>query len=154
MLYLVVLLGPVLRSELLREVALLRPEGLDVLVLVGSLMDRNEVDVLEELDLVLEGCRVLEELDLVLEGCRVLEAEEDLETCWLLALLPLDLPLLLLLDFLAAKIGSINNIRAKTSVTTAILTFFWYFSVAIIRLLSTFYAITAIFETSSIYKRH
>jgi len=83
-------------------------------------MDRNEVDVLEELDLVLEGCRVLEELDLVLEGCRVLEAEEDLET----------------------------------SVTTAILTFFWYFSVAIIRLLSTYNAITAIFETSPTYKRH
>jgi len=83
-----------------------------------------------------------------------LEAEEDLETCWLLALLPLDLPLLLLLDFFSAKAGSINSIRAKTSVTTAILTFFRYFSVAIIRLLSTYNAITAIFETSSIYKRH
>jgi len=135
MLNLVVLPGPVLRSELLR------PEGLAVLVLVGGLMDRNEVDVLEELDLVLEGCRVL-------------EAEEDLETCWLLVLPPLDLLLLLLLDFLSAKAGSINSIRAKTSVTTAILTFFWYFSVAIIRLLSLFYAITAIFETSSTYKRH
>jgi len=139
MLYLVVLPELVLRSELLREVALLRPEDLGVLVLVGGLMDRNEVDVLEELDLVLEGCRVL-------------EAEEDLETCWLLALLPLDL--LLLLDFLAAKIGSINSIRAKIAVPTAILTFFWYFNVAIIRLLSTYNAITAIFETSSIYKRH
>jgi len=134
MLILVVLPGPVLRSELLR------PEGLDVLVLVGGLMDRNEVEVLEELDLVLEGCRVL-------------EAEEGLETCWLLVLPPLDLLLLLLLDFLPAKAGSINSIRAKTSVTTAILTFFWYFSVAIIRLLSIFYAITAIFETSSTYKR-
>ena len=134
MLNLVVLPGPVLRSELLR------PEGLDVLVLVGGLMDRNEVEVLEELDLVLEGCRVL-------------EAEEGLETCWLLVLPPLDLLLLLLLDFLPAKAGSINSIRAKTSVTTAILTFFWYFSVAIIRLLSIFYAITAIFETSSTYKR-
>ena len=138
MLYLVVLLGPVLRSELLREVALLRPEDLDVLVLVGGLMDRNEVDVLEELDLVLEGCRVL-------------EAEEDLETCWLLVLRPPDLLLLLLLDFLPAKAGSINSIRAKTTVTTAILTFFWYFSVAIIRLLSIFYAITAVFESSSTY---
>jgi len=118
MLYLVVLPGPVLRSELLR------PEDLDVLVLVGGLMDRNEVDVLEELDLVLEGCRVL-------------VAEEDIETCWLLALPPLDLPLLLLLDFFSAKAGSINSIRAKISVTTAILTFFWYFNVAIIRLLST-----------------
>ncbi len=141
MLNLVVLPGLVLRSELLREVALLNPEGLAVLILVGGLMDRNEVEVLEELDLVLEGCRVL-------------EAEEDLETCWLLVLPPLDLLLLLLLDFLAAKAGSINSIRAKTSVTTAILTFFWYFSVAIIRLLSIFYAITAMFETSSNYKRH
>jgi len=60
MLNLVVLPEPVLRSELLREVALLRPEGLAVLVLVGGLMDRIEVEVLEELDLVLEGCRVLE----------------------------------------------------------------------------------------------
>jgi hypothetical protein len=139
MLYLVVLLGPVLRSELLREVALLRPEDLDVLVLVGGLTDRDEVVVL--LGLVL-----------VVEGRRTLEAEEDLETCWLLALLPLDL--LLLLDFLAAKIGSINSIRAKISVTTAILTFFWYFNVAIIRLLSTYNAITAIFETPSTHKRH
>ena len=141
MLDLVLLLEPMLRSDVLREAALLRPEDLDVLVLVGGRMDRNEAEVLEELDLVLEGCRVL-------------EAEEDLETCWLLALLPLDLLLLLLLDFLCAKAGSINSNRAKTSVTTAILTFFWYFSVAIIRLLSIFYAITAIFETSSTYKRH
>ncbi len=139
MLYLVVLLGPVLRSELLREVALLRPEDLDGLVLVGGLTDRNE-------GVVLLG------LVLVVEGRRTLEAEEDLETCWLLALLPLDL--LLLLDFLAAKIGSINSIRAKISVTTAILTFFWYFNVAIIRLLSTYNAITAIFETPSTHKRH
>jgi len=141
MLYLVVLPGPVLRSELLREVALLRPEDLDVLVLVGGLMDRNEVVVLLGLVLVVEG------------RC-TLEVEEDLETCWLLALLPLDLPLLLLLDFFSAKTGSINNIRAKITVPTAILTFFWYFSVAIIRLLSIFYAITAVFETSSNYKRH
>jgi len=138
MLNLVVLPGPVLRSELLRKVELLNPEGLAVLILAGDLMDRNEVEVLEELDLVLEGCRAL-------------EAEEDLETCWLLALLGLDLRLLLLLDFLSAKAGSKNSIRAKTSVRTAILTFFWYFSVAIIRLLSIFYAITVLFETSSTY---
>lgn len=135
MLNLVVLPGAVLRSELLR------PEGLDVLVLVGGLMDRTEA-------VVLVG------VFLVLEGCRALEAEEGLETCWLLALLPLDLPLLLLLDFFSAKTGSINSIRAKITVPTAILTFFWYFSVAIIRLLSIFYAITAVFETSSTYKRH
>ncbi len=141
MLYLVVLPELVLRSELLREVALLRPEDLDVLVLVGGLTDRNEVVVLLGLVLVVEG------------RC-TLEAEEGLETCWLLALPPLDLLLLLLLDFLSAKAGSKNSIRAKTSVTTAILTFFWYFSVAIILLLLIFYAITAIFETSSTYKRH
>ncbi len=140
MLNLVVLPGLVLRSELLREAALLRPEGLAVLVRAGVLIDRIEEEVLAELDLVL-----------VLEDCRVLEAEEDLETCRLLALPPLDLLLLLLLDFLPAKAGSKNSVRAKTSVTTAILTFFWYFSVAIIRLLSIFYAITAIFETSSTY---
>ena len=120
MLYLVVLPELVPRSEMLREAALLRPENLDVLVLVGGLMERNEVVGL--LGLVL-----------VIEGCRVLEAEEGLETCRLLVLPPLDL--LLLLDFLAAKIGSINSIRAKNSVTKAILTFSWYFSVDIIRLL-------------------
>ena len=102
MLYLVVLLEPLLRSELLREVALLRPEDLDVLVLVGGLMDRNEVVVF--LGLVL-----------VLEGRGTLEAEEGLETCWLLVLPTLDLLLLPLLDFFAAKAGSINSIRPKTA---------------------------------------
>jgi hypothetical protein len=129
----------VLRSELLREAELLNPEDLDVLVRVGGLLDRDEVVVLEELDLVLEGCRAL-------------EAEEDFEACWLLALLGLDL--LLLPDFFSAKTGSMISIRAKITVPTAILTFFLYFSVAITRLLSIFYAITAIFETSSTYKRH
>ena len=125
--YLVVLPEPrppagelVPRGDVLRRVTRLRPEDLDVLVLVGGLMDRDEVVGL--LGLVL-----------VIEGCRALEAEEGLETCRLWVLPPLDL--LLLLDFLAAKIGSINSIRAKKSVTKAILTFFWYFSVAIIRLL-------------------
>lgn len=135
MLNLVVMLEPVLRSELLS------PEDLGVLVIVGGLTDRDEV-------VVLVG------LVLVVEDCRALEAEEGLETCWLLVLPPLDLLLLLLLDFLWAKTGSINSIRAKITVPTAILTFFWYFSVAIIRLLSIFYAITAVFETSSTYKRH
>ncbi len=122
MLNLVVLLELVPRGDVLRRVTLLRPENLDVLVLVGGLMERDEVVGLEELVLMLEGCRVLEE-------------EEGLETCRLLVLPPLDL--LLLLDFFAAKIGSINSIRAKNSVTKAILTFSWYFSVAIIRLLLT-----------------
>ena len=127
-----------LRSELLREAALLRPEDLDVLVLVGGLMDRDEVVVLEELDLVLEGCRAL-------------EAEEDLETCWLLVLLGLDLLLLLLSDFFSAKTGSMISIRARITVPTAILTFFRYFSVAMICLLSTCNVITAIYETSSLF---
>ncbi len=118
--YLVVLLELVPRGDVLRRVALLRLEDLDVLVLVGGLIDRDEV-------VGLVG------LVLVVEGCRALEAEEGLETCRLLVLPPLDL--LLLLDFFAAKTGSINSIRAKNSVTTAILTFFWYFSVAIILLL-------------------
>jgi len=129
----------VLRSELLREVELLNPEDLDVLIRVGGLLDRDEVVVLEELDLVLEGCRAL-------------EAEEDLEAFWLLVLLWLDL--LLLSDFFSAKVGSMISIRARITVPTAILRFFWYFSVAMIRLLSIFYAITSIFETSSTYKRH
>ena len=120
MLNLVVLPELVPRGDVLRRVALLRPEDLDVLVLVGGLIDRDEVVGL--LGLVL-----------VVEDCRVLEAEEGLETCRLLVLPPLDL--LLLLDFFAAKMGSINSIRAKNSVTKAILTFSWYFSVAIIRLL-------------------
>lgn len=130
MLYLVVLPEPrppagelVLRSDVLRGVALIRLEDLEVLVLVGGLMERNEVVGLEELVLVLEGCRALEA-----ESRRA-----GVETCRLLVLPPLDL--LLLLDFFAAKIGSINSIRAKKSVTKAILTFFWYFSVAIIHLL-------------------
>ena len=125
-----------LRNELLREAALLRPEDLGVLVRVGGLMDRDEVVVLEELVLVLEGCRAL-------------EAEEDLETCRLLVLLPLDL--LLLSDFFSAKTGSMISIRARITVPTAILTFFWYFSVAMIRLLSTCNVVTAIYETSSLF---
>jgi len=123
MLYLVVLPELVLRSDVLRGVALIRLEDLDVLVLVGGLMERDEVVVLVGLVLVVEGCRALEA-----ESRRA-----GVETCRLLVLPPLDL--LLLLDFLAAKIGSINSIRAKNSVTKAILTFSWYFSVAIIRLL-------------------
>ncbi len=108
------------RGDVLRRVALLRPEDLDVLVLVGGLIDRD-------------GVVGLLGLVLAIEGCRALDAEEGLETCRLLVLPPLDL--LLLLDFFAAKMGPTNSIRAKKSVTKAILTFSWYFSVAIIRLL-------------------
>jgi hypothetical protein len=111
------------RGDVLRRVALLRLEDLDVLVLVGGLMERDEVVGLLGLVLAVEGCRALEA-----ESRRA-----GVETCRLLVLPPLDL--LLLLDFLSAKIGSINSIRAKNSVTKAILTFSWYFSVAIIRLL-------------------
>ena len=103
------------------EILLLLVEDLGVVVLVGArLTERDEVVVLEELDL----------LD---EGCRLLEAEEDLETCWLLELRGLDL--LLLLDAFLAKTGSMVSIRAKNSVPTTILTFLGYFSVAIILLL-------------------
>ncbi len=88
-------------------------------------MDRDDVIVLGEIVLVLEGCRVLE----------VEVRRAGVETCRLLALLELDLLLLLLSDFLLAKAGSINIIRAKTSVAKAILAVFWFFSVAIILLL-------------------
>jgi len=110
-----------LRGELLREEILLRlVEDLEVIVLVGALLtDRDEVVVLEGLDLLGEDRRLLE--------------EEDLEVCRLLELLGLDL--LLLLDAFSAKTGSMVNIRAKKSVPTTILTFLGYFSVAIILLL-------------------
>ena len=119
---LVVLLEPVLRGELLREeILLLLVEALGVVVLVGVLLtDRDEVVALEELDLLVEGCRLLED-------------EEDLEVCWLLELLGLDL--LLLLDAFSAKTGSMVSIRAKNNVPTTILTFLGFFSVAIILLL-------------------
>lgn len=120
------LLIPLLGVRMLGLVLLLI-EGLGVLVLVGVLMDRDEVIVLEELDLALEGCRVL-------------VAEEGLETCRLWELLPLDL--LLLLDLSAPNAGPIISIRAKTAVIKAFLTFFWDFSVAIILLLSTNNVIT------------
>ncbi len=116
----VVLLEPALGRELLREEILLRTEDLGVLVLVGVLTDRDEVLAREELDLLGEGCRLLEE-------------EDDLETCWLLELLVLDL--LLLRDFFSAKTGSTVSIKAKNNVPTTILTFLWYFIVAIILLL-------------------
>ena len=112
---LVILLEPVLRVELLRL------EDLGVIVLVGALLtERDEVVVLEELDLL--GA-----------GCLLLDAEEDLEACWLLELLLLDL--LLLLDDFSAKTGSMVSIKAKINVPTTILTFLWYFIVAIILLL-------------------
>jgi hypothetical protein len=111
-----------LRGELLREEILLRlVEDLGVVVLVGVLlMDRDEVIVLEELDLLDEGCWFLED-------------EEGLETCLLLELLGLDL--LLLLDAFLAKTGSMVSIRAKNNVPTTILMFLGFFSVAIILLL-------------------
>jgi hypothetical protein len=122
-----VLRGELLRIELLREEILLRLEDLGVTVLVGALLtDRDEVVILEELDL----------LD---EGCLLLEAEDDLEACCLLELLLLDplllLDLLLLLDDFSAKTGSMVSIKAKINVPTTILTFLRYFIVAIILLL-------------------
>ena len=118
---LVVLLDPVLLVGLLSEEMLLRLEDLGVTVLVGVLLiDR-------------EGVEILEELALADEDCRLLEVEEDLEVCWLLELLPLDL--LLLLDDFSAKTGSMVSIKAKNNVPTTILTFFRDFIVAIILLL-------------------
>jgi hypothetical protein len=111
MLYLVLLLELVLRSDELRRAALLlellRTEGLDVLVLVEGLLEREEVVTLAVV--------------LVLEDCRALGADEDFGGSCFLELLPLDL--LLLLDFLSAKPGSTKSSMAKTSVTKAILTF-------------------------------
>ena len=111
-----------LRRELLREeILLLLVEALGVVVLVGVLLtDRDEIVALEELDLLVEGCRLLED-------------EEDLEVGRLLELLGLDF--LLLLDAFSAKTGSMVSIRAKNNVPTAILTFLRFFSVAIILLL-------------------
>lgn len=111
-----------LRGELLRKEILLRllVEALGVVALAGVLTDRDEVVILDELDLLVEGCRLLED-------------EEDREVCRLLELLGLDL--LLLLDALLAKTGSIVSIKAKNNVPTTILTFLGVFSVAIILLL-------------------
>jgi len=87
---------------------------------------------------------------LVIEGSFPLGAKEGLETCplggvlWLTPALAagagLDGVLLSVRrpdgsDFLAAKAGSKDSIRAKNSVAKAILTFFLYFSVVIILLL-------------------
>ena len=127
MLNLVVLLELVLRGDELRGAALLLEllwtEGLDVLTLTlaEGLLERDEVVTLA---VVL----------VVLEDCRALGAGEDFGDSCFLELLSLDL--LLLLDFFSAKIGSTKSIRAKISITKAILAFLMYFSVNIIRLLS------------------
>ena len=98
---------------------LLRLEDLGVIVLVGVLLiDLDGVEILEEL--------ALDDDDLLLE------ADDDLEDCWLLELLPLEL---LLLEDFSAKTGSIVSIKAKNNVPTTILTFFRDFIVAIILLL-------------------
>ncbi len=128
MLDMVLLLGPRLAGTL----EILRAEGLDVLILLGDLTERDEAIVRAEFDLVLAGCRDL-------------EAEEGLEACRLWELLALDL--LLLLDLSAPNAGPIISIRAKKTAARAFLTFFWYFPVAIICLLSAHNVITAIFET-------
>ena len=72
---------------------------------------------------------VLEEIDLVGAVCLLLVAADDLEVCWVLELL------LLLLEDFSAKTGSMVSIKAKINVPTTILTFLWYFIVAIILLL-------------------
>jgi hypothetical protein len=110
MLYLLVVLPELLLlGDILREEMLLRLDDLGVIVLVGVLLiDR-------------EGVEILEDLDLVAEDCLLREADEDLEACWLLELLSPDL--LLLLDDLSAKTGSMVSIKAKNNVPTTILTF-------------------------------
>ena len=118
----ILLLELVLRSELLRGAALLRPEELDVLVLVGGLMERDEVILLVRVVLVVAGRWALEE-------------EEDLETCRLFWLPAPDL--LLFLGAPSVKMGSANSIRAKVIVTKHILAFSRYLSVDIIHLLSS-----------------
>jgi hypothetical protein len=119
-----------LRGELLREDILLRlVEALGVVVLVGVLTDRDDVVVLEELDLLIEGCLLRED-------------EEGLETCRLLELLELDF----LLDVFSAKTGSMVNIRAKNNVPTTIITFLGFFSVAIILLLKYYIYIRDFFS--------
>jgi hypothetical protein len=123
-LYLILLLELVLRSELLREAALLRPEELKVLVLVGSLMERDAVILLVGVVLVVAGRWALD-----------LEAEEDFATCWLFWLPAPDLPLFLGAFF--AMMGSENSIKAKVIVTKPILAFFRYLSIDIIHLLSS-----------------
>ena len=80
----------------------------------------------------LDGVEILEELALDDEDDLLLEADDDLEDCWLLELLPLEL---LLLEDFSAKTGSIVSIKAKNNVPTTILTFFRDFIVAIILLL-------------------
>jgi len=92
-----------------------------VLTLVEGLLDRDRAVTL---------VRVLP----ALEGRWTFRAEEDLATCRLFWLLAPDLRLFL--DAFFAKMGSTNSIRAKTSVTKAILTLSRYFSVDIILLLS------------------
>jgi hypothetical protein len=121
--------------DLVLLLEILSPVGLDVLILLGDLTERDEAIVRAEFDLVLAGCRDL-------------EAEEDLEACRLWELPPLDL--LLLLDLSAANAGPIISIRAKNTAAKAFLTFFWYFPVAIICLLSAHNVITYTFETFSL----
>jgi hypothetical protein len=116
-----VLLGELLRIEMLCEEVLLRLEDLGVIVLVGALL------------IVLDEVIVLEELDLLGDDRWLLDAEDGLEVCLLLELLPLDL--LLLLEDFSAKTGSMVSIKAKINVPTTILTFLWYFIAGIILLL-------------------
>jgi len=101
---------------------LLRLEGLEVIAPAEGLLDRDRA-------VTLEG--VL----LVLGGRWTFRAEEAFGACRLFLLPALDS--LLFLGAPSVKTGSANSIRAKVSVTKAILAFFRYFSVDIIHLLSS-----------------
>ncbi len=101
---------------------LLRLEGLEVLALIEDLLDRD-------------GTVTLVGVLLVLGDRWILRAEEDFAACRFFCLPAPDS--LLFLGAPSVKMGSANSIRAKVSVTKAILAFFRYFSVDIIHLLSS-----------------
>jgi len=121
-----------------------KPEGLEVLDLVGGLKVLDLVGDLRVLDLV-EGLKVLDLVEDLLdrvglvtlvEGLLTFGADEDLELedDRLLRLL---LDLELLLRVLPNATGSIKQEKAKASVTRAILGMFRYFGGHILLLLSS-----------------
>ena len=149
--------GALLGWEMLGPVVLLKPvkpEGLEVLDLVGDLRVLDLVEGLKVLDRVgdlsvLDLVGDLKVLDLVeglldrvglvtlVEGLLTFGADEglELEDDRLLRLLLLDLELLL--RMLPNATGSIKQEKAKASVITAILGMFWYLGIHILLLLSS-----------------
>lgn len=113
-----------------------KPEGLEVLDLVGGLKVLDLVEGLKVLDRVED---LLDRMGLVtlVEGLLTFGADEDLELedDRLLRLLLLDLELLL--RILPSDTGSAKQREARASVTRAILGMFRYFGVHILLLLSS-----------------